>query len=303
PYRLPMSIHIVRHSDSSGGLTLRELASALQDLNRLWQPVGLQFVQYGSVDFIDDDYFFNLQNLQEKRDQLRQKNPVADTINVYFTNLGGQLCGETYFSSSVLQGILIDNDCAQSSWDPSTWAHEMGHYFDLYHTHEAAVFGAECPNGSNCATAGDRLCDTPADPGLRWETVTGDCTAHDLPDPPAACGPTPYAPQTNNLMSYARPWCRNIFTPGQVNKALYTLFNPGRPRNLFTHIKYVDAMAAPSGDGTPPRPFRTVVEAVNTARPGDFILVKSGSYPGAQTINKKLTVIQWDSSSRVTLGR
>lgn len=31
PYYLPLSIHVVRQSDGSGGLTLRELAGALQN--------------------------------------------------------------------------------------------------------------------------------------------------------------------------------------------------------------------------------------------------------------------------------
>lgn len=43
--------------------------------------------------------------------------------------------------------------------------HELGHTFGLYHTFHDE-FGLELANGSNCATTGDLLCDTPADPNV-----------------------------------------------------------------------------------------------------------------------------------------
>ena len=42
-------------------------------------------------------------------------------------------------------------------------------FSDLYHTFEDYQFGKEKADGSNCAEAGDRLCDTPADPGSIYE--------------------------------------------------------------------------------------------------------------------------------------
>lgn len=43
-----------------------------------------------------------------------------------------------------------------------TFPHEMGHYLNLPHTFETGG-GIEFVDGSNCATAGDGFCDTPAD--------------------------------------------------------------------------------------------------------------------------------------------
>lgn len=49
---------------------------------------------------------------------------------------------------------------------------------------------------------------------------------------------------------------------------------------------YVEASAAPNGDGTQERPFQTIQEALNIAKPNSIINVLSGTYP----INSQLTL-------------
>src|SRR5262245_15211607 len=87
PYKIPLTIHIVRRDDGTAGFALDDLQVAMQGLNLLWLPVGMQFYQRGAVDYINNTFFWNLPNSDVARDNLRQINPVADTINVYFTNL------------------------------------------------------------------------------------------------------------------------------------------------------------------------------------------------------------------------
>ena len=43
-------------------------------------------------------------------------------------------------------------------------AHELGHNIGLFHTHESPK---EFVDGSNCIQAGDRVCDTNADPNIQ----------------------------------------------------------------------------------------------------------------------------------------
>ncbi|MBK9047683.1 MAG: hypothetical protein IPL74_13565 [Bacteroidetes bacterium] len=83
--------------------------------------------------------------------------------------------------------------------DNSTLAHELGHYLGLYHTHETSN-GVEYVNGSNCGTAGDLLCDTPADPNL-FSCSNSSCqyTCPTLTDPLGQF----YSPLMDNIMSYA----------------------------------------------------------------------------------------------------
>lgn len=300
PFWIPLTLHIVRRSDGTSGFTLAQVNVAMQDLNRLWRPIGMQFFQYGAIDYINSDYYFNLPNTRMRRDELRRVNPVADTINVYFTNLGGP-CGESSFTTDNPQGILIDINCSGLAGNPSTLAHEIGHYFDLYHPHETA-FGVECPNGSNCNTAGDRLCDTPADPDLSGR-VTGACEYTGGVNPPAMCDSTPYAPLPNNIMSYSVVTCRTVFTTGQINKVLSVL--PANRANLHKRVRYVATNAHPLIQaGTPDFPFRWISQALSAADPGNHIVIDAGSYPDALNINQNVTLRKWNlGAATADLGR
>jgi hypothetical protein len=79
------------------------------------------------------------------------------------------------------------------------------------HTFDTAP-GAELVNESNCATAGDLLCDTPADinpapsSGCPWNLPTTD-TNGDF-----------YTPIVGNIMSYHQ--CKTGFTIEQLNQIL-----------------------------------------------------------------------------------
>ena len=301
PYQIPLTIHIVRQTDGTGGFTLASLQVAMQDLNRLWLPIGIQFYQRGEVDYINDDLLFNLPDQDFWRDVLRQTNPVANTVNVWFTNLAG-LCGQASFTSSSPQGILMDNACAGVAADPSTFAHEVGHYFDLYHTHETA-FGVECPSGSNCSTAGDRFCDTPADPLLNFGgNVTAACLWTGSAAVPMGCDPMiPYNPPTRNVMSYSRATCSILFTGSQNSKALNTLTTVANRTNLInTLTRYVAFDGGINANCTYQTPCRTLARAVQVANAGDTIFILSGSYPGAVSPqNKAVTIRKWNTDAGV----
>jgi hypothetical protein len=94
----------------------------------------------------------------------------------------------------------------------STLIHEMGHCLYLFHTHNE-VGCPEKPDGSNCVTCGDYVCDTPADPTLYtnqyWVGPACQYTGNFVLE-----GQT-YNPDTHNFMSYSRDDCRNRFTIGQ----------------------------------------------------------------------------------------
>ncbi len=286
PYHLPLTIHIVRQSNGAGGFTLNQLDIAMQDLNRMWQPVGVQFFIYGGIDFINDDNYFNVPDNEASRNALRQINPVANTINIYFTNLAN-LCGQSSFTSSSAQGVLIDNSCAGSATNPSTLAHEIGHYFDLFHTHETA-FGVECPSESNCSSAGDKICDTPADPGLSGN-VNSSCVFTGSTTPPQGCNNVLYNPPTKNLMSYSAKTCRDQFTNNQMSKILNVLTGDrGGLINSFT--KYVASNASTSNRAcTYQAPCNTINLGVAAAKLDDHIYITPGVYPlSPPTLSKRV---------------
>lgn len=81
-----------------------------------------------------------------------------------------------------------------------TLTHELGHFFNLNHTFDGC-------DGANCATSGDRICDTPA-----LDTENYDCpSAGDI------LGCTDFA-LTMNYMDYVNDACMYMFTAGQATR-------------------------------------------------------------------------------------
>jgi hypothetical protein len=101
-----------------------------------------------------------------------------------------------------------------ASVNTSTLPHEVGHCLYLFHTHNERGC-LEKPDGSNCTTCGDYVCDTPADPTLYkiryWVDNETNCSYNGT----FTLDGQPYNPDTRNIMSYSRLNCRNRFTVGQ----------------------------------------------------------------------------------------
>ncbi|MEO9965398.1 MAG: PKD domain-containing protein [Reichenbachiella sp.] len=213
-----ISAHILRTTDGTGGLTEEQLDDAMTTLNGFYTNANLSFFILGDINYIDDDQFYDYDSDDEST--LGSANDVENTINIYFANsvTSGEdaLCGYAYFSGGP-DRILMDNSCAING---STLPHEVGHFFDLYHTHGTTNNGTtdELVDGSNCTTAGDNICDTPADPNLSG-VVDGSCnytgTDTDAND-------DEFDPDTGNIMSYAPKACRTQFSDGQYSNIAST---------------------------------------------------------------------------------
>ena len=214
--------HIVRNSSGSGGASPSLVPTLLSSANAAFAGASLAFVQEGATDFIDDTTRLSIDSAFEA-DQLRNTKVAPNAINVYLVTtltLGGVAAGSlSSFSVQEEQGIILAA-AALPSGDTSSWQHELGHYFDLFHTWETG-FASECPNGSNCATAGDFVCDTPAEPapptsGVWFNTTT--CAYQPGVTPPQACG-SGYTPDGTNFMAFTVASCRTNFTAGQLARA------------------------------------------------------------------------------------
>jgi hypothetical protein len=302
PVHVPVKVHVVRDAAGNGGLTTAELDSAFFHLNAQAAQLDLVFVRRGGVDYIDDDHYFNNTDNTEY-DNLRQVNPVSGAVNVYFVDIqpdsdGNGACGNSSFPGDSPQGIIIHNGCAGDAGNPSTFIHEMGHYFNLYHTHET-TFGVECPAGTNCATTGDLLCDTPADPNLSKKVDTN-CTYTGNDTPPSCSIIAPYAPDPRNIMSYSRKECRGDFTPDQEARFWDALLQDYP--DLFTWIVYADAGAASGGDGQPDSPYASLGAAQTGVLPGGFIRMAQGVYGESLTLDKPVEVHRWGSSGSAVVG-
>jgi hypothetical protein len=232
--------HIVRYSDGSGGLAEDRVATAITNLNDHVASTGLVFFQDGDTLFIDSDQYADCET--SEMDALRQIDVVDGSVNIYFVP-ETSICGRSSFYGIGVQGIVMNNYCTANPSVPnySTFSHEVGHYFNLYHTHET-YFGVECVDGSNCDSAGDLFCDTPADPGLSY-LVDNSCVY--IGTELDACGSgDPYTPSTENLMSYSTKWCRDTFTTEQLSMFLWSAEN-----QRADHIVNSDCPGDINGDG------------------------------------------------------
>lgn len=151
----------------------------------------------------------------------------SDMISVFLFDYDKDLCKEEGNSISCSRSggfsyVLSrsTNNLVLSKFelgDHKVIVHEFGHFFGLYHTFEDFQFGKERADGSNCNFAGDRICDTPADPGNIYEVHVNYslCEMMDHIDPETG---VEYKPMLNNYMAYYRPCYlkKYEFTPMQL---------------------------------------------------------------------------------------
>lgn len=144
-----------------------------------------------------------------------RSNHEPNTINIYYLDeIGNRItfsaCGISTFpwdGASSSRFIIMQKDCSTNG---TVLAHELGHFFGLFHTHETAR-GAELVDRSNCDNAGDLICDTPADPNLNLVSLNGCTYEGNLTD----SNGDSYNPDPSNIMSYAPTNCTRNFSPGQ----------------------------------------------------------------------------------------
>lgn len=235
---LPVRPHIVRKNDKSGGLPLFDLNNSLAICNKFFINAGkgIQFYIAGiEPNYIDDSTLYDFNSGKKDtsgktmEERITAKNAVKNAINVYFVgNLladGKSLAGYAYFPTKEASSNTCVMLNAQTN-DNSTFAHEFGHYFNLFHTFQgnndtiperelvsrlAVETGKRKP--ANCDAKGDLICDTPSDPFDRKPRVVkcvyADTTLKD------ANGDI-FEPQMKNIMSYFE--CDNdFFTPQQYD--------------------------------------------------------------------------------------
>ncbi len=118
--------------------------------------------------------------------------------------------------------IMLVASCMDST--TQILSHELGHYFGLVNTNDIEA-GKELVDGSNCATIGDRICDTPADPfngdtRIQWVANDDPCrfVFRGLDE-----NRQYYVPHTGNVMSEYDHECFCGFTHDQLARMAATI--------------------------------------------------------------------------------
>ena len=220
-HMVPVQLHIIRKTSGADGISVADFEAALDRANELFLPAQIQFFQCAAINVIDDDTYSPYD--YSEMNALNTAHSVANVINIYssetVTSGASNICGHAQFPGG-LDFVMLANGCTRNG---STFAHELGHYFNLYHTHET-FFGTELVDGTNCLATGDLLCDTPADPTLSTASNV-DANTCTYTGVSTDSNGDPYVPEVSNLMSYTGKHCRFAVSNDQYARMLFTLNN------------------------------------------------------------------------------
>ncbi|MCP9767502.1 T9SS C-terminal target domain-containing protein [Lacihabitans sp. LS3-19] len=225
---------IINSPSANPLLETTQVIELINKLNEIFSSINLKFVVEGNfVQKIYDEQFYNLKTAEDG--SLKAKYNSDDAINLYFTHTIikpdlAQLNGYTSLpnlskGSNTIILSYLDNTVSQFAFlKDKIIAHEFGHYFGLLHTYQDSnnsdINKRELVTrgiGANCNTAGDQLCDTPADPFERVPSIFSiDCESK-IPNTIYDFNGDYYTPPVDNFMSYQTK-CGFSFTPMQFQK-------------------------------------------------------------------------------------
>lgn len=233
---IPLKAHIVRAPGSNNYMQVPALLTTLCELNQKYRASGIQFYLKDLPNYIFDGSLYYHTGWTQGNTQMTTYN-MSRVVNVHFVDLSAMgLCGYATYPGSgagtTLRqgGLMMSVSCSQPG--NTTLAHEMGHYLALPHPFDGTspqpqgVFAERVTRNSNepaprlnsnCAIAGDRFCDTPADfIGNRWPCNGAAPQDTDI-------NGDAFRPDATLFMSYSYDNCQNKFSAEQMNVMRYTL--------------------------------------------------------------------------------
>ncbi|MFV0539817.1 MAG: GEVED domain-containing protein [Aestuariibaculum sp.] len=251
---------IYRKDDGTGGLTFEQLNTGLSNINASYRAIGIEFYISGAesdLTSINDSEFLAGNYTSSNESTNHGIYGESDAINIYFvdaTNSGVSGYAPRIPANQSGNKATMANPYVTGK----VLSHELGHYFNLIHTHQGSTnsditkrelvtrldveTGGRLP--ANCSTEGDLVCDTPADPYGRTDgtTTTNNCTfASTITDVNGDF----FSPTLRNFMDYY--FCdNNIFTSGQYSRmsdAYDYLTRAGAPFNFSAPLTVQSAPA------------------------------------------------------------
>ncbi len=239
-------VYIVRDKKGREGVAVHKVESALITVKNIFENYNI-CVNIVSIDDIKNDNFYDFYGGHTTLNSLYNYTHDNLSLNIYVVekySVNASLLNS--MKLGLANGIpgnalyVMDNTSNVSNIfsfghkGGRLIAHEMGHCLGLFHTHDNSDCD-ELVNGSNCNTCGDKVCDTPADPGLSGYVSSNCGYTGGLTDTNGDY----YTPLTNNIMSYSLLDCITDFTPGQIDKIFQTIYDNNFPYSYVNNNLYV----------------------------------------------------------------
>lgn len=207
-----VSFHVIRKDATAAGgnVTNAQIKQQIKVLNDSYggqtggAGTGFQFTLKDVTRTTNAKWFRLSAGNKELQMKTALKEGGPETLNIYTADLGQRLLGWSYFaqdaaSDGALDGVVIHFKAMPGGGftnfnEGDTATHEVGHWFNLYHTFE---------NG--CTAPGDYVKDTPFEASPAYACPTGR----------DSCSQTGKDPITN-FMDYTYDSCMFEFSAGQA---------------------------------------------------------------------------------------
>lgn len=272
---VPIVAHIVGTDAGTGYYRTDYLMDAMCNINIQYADVDI-FYYLDDVNYIKSTELYDHSGNYNSVFQLTRR---PNVVNMYFVQDPNGACG--YFSG--WQDIIaINKSCG--AIDNSTIAHELGHYMSLPHTFYGwegrsetanARFSDERVDGSNCGSAGDFFCDTPADYlSDRWNCPYNKTKLDYNGDQ--------YQVDGELYMSYANDACQSYFSNEQIDAMRAYLQNNSRRSG---HLGYTPTNFDPS----PKTTLLFPLDSMNYSPPSNYVELKWNAVEGAEFYSVMLT--------------
>ena len=209
-FTVKVFVHIINEDDGTAGVSEAEVREEIDRLEAYYAPHDICFSLVGIDEINDSQYGASPGDTispAQSNQIIADYPPIPDVVDIYILPANIFFRGTAFAIPNTYLLIYAGR------FNTPHLAHEMGHCLGLYHTHETA-FGNELVDGTNCAGAGDLLCDTPADPGLSGNVDDGCIYTGGFTDTNGES----YSPDVTNTMSYAPFGCRGLFTQDQEDR-------------------------------------------------------------------------------------
>jgi hypothetical protein len=212
---IPIEVHVVMDIKGNAGVNQNSIYNNVELTNGYFKKVGIHFF-IDTIDYVND-YNYSYIAYNNLKKELLVKYAVNNRINLFLVDsikLGSfKSYGFTYFPDVADSNfIYLDKNYVGGN----SLTTMLGHFMGLLSTHETAG-DRELSSEKNCATSGDFICDTYADPDLLNEVVDSCKYIGTMRDDIGEY----YVPSVANIMSNSPDHCKCILTPLQYRRIYY----------------------------------------------------------------------------------